>query len=30
MCKYVLEDLWKELLPCNTKVVTEKYTEVFI
>jgi len=28
MCKYVLEDLSNELLPCNTKVVTAKHIEV--
>ena len=28
MDKYVLADLSNELLPYNTKVVTEKYTEV--
>ena len=30
MYKYVLGDLSKKLLTCNTKVVTKKYTEVVI
>jgi hypothetical protein len=28
ICKYVVGDLSKELLPCGTKVVTKEYTEV--
>ena len=29
MCKNVLGDLRKKLLPCNTKLATQKYTKVF-